>query len=66
MFWDDNTNIKGFFFLYSWQTSGISFAGHNTYGMFPMKGKLLNVREISHNKIMENAEINNNNCIFGP
>jgi DNA gyrase/topoisomerase IV subunit B len=34
--------------------------------MFPVKGKLLNVRKISHKEIMENAEINNVNCILGP
>ncbi len=39
--------------------SGNSFVGHNTYGVFTMKGKLLNVQEISHKEIMENAEINN-------
>jgi len=29
-----------------------------------MKGKLLSVGEIGHKEIMENAEINNINCIL--
>jgi DNA topoisomerase-2 len=45
--------------------NGISFVGHNTYGVFLVKGKLLNVQKISHKEIMENAEINNINHIFG-
>jgi DNA topoisomerase-2 len=35
------------------------------YGVFPKKGKLLNVREINHKEIMENVEINNINWILG-
>jgi DNA gyrase/topoisomerase IV subunit B len=35
------------------------------YGMFLVKGKLLNVQKKSHNEIMENAEINNINHILG-
>jgi len=45
--------------------NGFSFVGHNMYGVFPVKGKLLNVQKISHKKIMENAEINNINHILG-
>jgi DNA gyrase/topoisomerase IV subunit B len=35
------------------------------YGVFPKKGKLLIVREISQQEIIENVEINNINRILG-
>lgn len=47
------------------QMSGISVVGRNKYGVFPLRGKLLNVREASHKQIMENAEINNIKRILG-
>ncbi|KAH7659032.1 DNA topoisomerase type IIA protein [Dioscorea alata] len=37
--------------------AGISVVGRNHYGVFPLRGKLLNVREASHKQIMENQEI---------
>ncbi|XP_066443442.1 DNA topoisomerase 2-alpha [Eleutherodactylus coqui] len=39
--------------------SGLSIVGRDRFGVFPLRGKLLNVREASHKQIMENAEINN-------
>ena len=39
--------------------SGLSVVGRDYYGVFPLRGKLLNVREASHKQIMENAEIKN-------
>lgn len=39
--------------------SGLGVIGRDKYGVFPLRGKLLNVREASHKQIMENAEINN-------
>ncbi|XP_063308256.1 DNA topoisomerase 2-beta isoform X2 [Pelobates fuscus] len=39
--------------------SGLSVIGRDRYGVFPLRGKILNVREASHKQIMENAEINN-------
>ncbi|KAJ7542297.1 hypothetical protein O6H91_10G100200 [Diphasiastrum complanatum] len=45
--------------------SGISVVGRNQYGVFPLRGKLLNVREASHKQIMDNAEINNIKQILG-
>ncbi|KAJ0989896.1 hypothetical protein J5N97_008252 [Dioscorea zingiberensis] len=39
--------------------AGISVVGRNHYGVFPLRGKLLNVREASHKQIMENQEIQN-------
>ncbi|MCO5587675.1 hypothetical protein L7F22_041626 [Adiantum nelumboides] len=45
--------------------SGISVVGRNRYGVFPLRGKLLNVREASHKQIMENQEINHIKQILG-
>ncbi|EMP27615.1 DNA topoisomerase 2-beta, partial [Chelonia mydas] len=39
--------------------SGLGVIGRDRYGVFPLRGKILNVREASHKQIMENAEINN-------
>uniref|UniRef100_A0A8C4YJH7 DNA topoisomerase 2 n=1 Tax=Gopherus evgoodei TaxID=1825980 RepID=A0A8C4YJH7_9SAUR len=39
--------------------SGLGVVGRDRYGVFPLRGKMLNVREASHKQIMENAEINN-------
>ncbi|XP_048869800.1 DNA topoisomerase 2-alpha isoform X2 [Brienomyrus brachyistius] len=45
--------------------SGLSIVGRDRYGVFPLRGKMLNVREASHKQIMENAEINNIIKILG-
>ena len=37
--------------------AGLSTLGRDAYGVFPLKGKLLNVRDASHRAIMANAEI---------
>eukprot|EP00049_Salpingoeca_infusionum_P011783 m.206698 g.206698 ORF g.206698 m.206698 type:complete len:239 (-) comp15027_c2_seq11:2992-3708(-) len=37
--------------------SGLGVVGRDYYGVFPLRGKLLNVREASHKQIMDNAEI---------
>jgi DNA topoisomerase-2 len=37
--------------------SGLSVVGRDFYGVFPLKGKPLNVREASHKQIMSNDEI---------
>lgn len=37
--------------------SGLSVVGRDRYGVFPLKGKLLNVRDASHSKIMNNEEV---------
>ncbi len=37
--------------------SGFGVVGRDRFGVFPLKGKMLNVREASHKQIMENAEI---------
>ncbi|XP_060519505.1 DNA topoisomerase 2 isoform X2 [Cylas formicarius] len=45
--------------------SGLSVIGRDYYGVFPLRGKLLNVREATHKQILENAEINNLVKIIG-
>ncbi|TPX44377.1 hypothetical protein SeLEV6574_g04534 [Synchytrium endobioticum] len=37
--------------------SGLSIVGRDNYGVFPLRGKLLNVREATHAQIMGNQEI---------
>ena len=45
--------------------SGLSVVGRDKYGVFPLRGKLLNVRDASHDQIKNNAEINNIKQILG-
>eukprot|EP00899_Mesostigma_viride_P024673 jgi/Mesvir1/5390/Mv15465-RA.1 len=45
--------------------SGLSVVGRDHYGVFPLRGKLLNVREASHKQIMDNAEISAIKQILG-
>uniref|UniRef100_A0A5S6QLN5 DNA topoisomerase 2 n=1 Tax=Trichuris muris TaxID=70415 RepID=A0A5S6QLN5_TRIMR len=45
--------------------AGFSIVGRDYYGVFPLRGKLLNVREASHKQIMGNAEINHLIKILG-
>ncbi|KAI3643553.1 hypothetical protein MP228_013108 [Amoeboaphelidium protococcarum] len=45
--------------------TGLGVIGRDYYGVFPLRGKLLNVREATHKQIMENAEINNIKQIMG-
>ena len=47
------------------QMEGLVVVGQNHYGVFPLRGKLLNVREASHKKIMENVEIKHIKNILG-
>ena len=37
--------------------AGLGVVGRDKYGVYPLRGKLLNVREASHKQIMENKEI---------
>lgn len=39
------------------QVSGLSVVGRDKYGVFPLRGKLLNVREAGSRQVSENAEI---------
>jgi DNA topoisomerase II len=45
--------------------SGLSVVGRDKYGVFPLRGKLLNVREASDKQITGNAEIQNIKKILG-
>ncbi|XP_076089430.1 DNA topoisomerase 2-alpha-like isoform X1 [Mytilus galloprovincialis] len=45
--------------------AGLGVVGRDKYGVFPLRGKLLNVREATHKQIMDNAEINNVIKIMG-
>jgi DNA topoisomerase-2 len=46
--------------------TGLGIIGRNKYGIFPLKGKLLNVRDIKNiTKLLENDEINNIKKIMG-
>ncbi|EGG19554.1 DNA topoisomerase II [Cavenderia fasciculata] len=40
-------------------TAGISVVGWDHYGVFPLRGKVINVREVSHRSILANEEIRN-------
>jgi DNA topoisomerase-2 len=45
--------------------SGLGVVGRDHYGVFPIRGKLLNVREASHDQIMKNTEIQHIRQILG-
>lgn len=45
--------------------SGLNVIGRNQYGIFPLKGKLLNVRNVSITKVSANEEIKNLVKILG-
>lgn len=44
---------------------GLNIVGRDRYGVFPLKGKLLNVKDISLKKLSENDEITNIKKIMG-
>ncbi|THH09412.1 hypothetical protein EW145_g2021 [Phellinidium pouzarii] len=45
--------------------AGLGVVGRNNFGVFPLRGKLLNVREAKHDTIMKNEEIQNVKKILG-
>ncbi|KAI0077419.1 type II DNA topoisomerase, partial [Panus rudis PR-1116 ss-1] len=45
--------------------AGLSVVGRDNYGVFPLRGKLLNVRDAKHEQIMKNEEIQNLKKILG-
>lgn len=45
--------------------SGLSVIGRDYYGVFPLKGKFLNVREASHRMILQNDEVQHLVSILG-
>lgn len=49
----------------SFAISGLEVIGRDKYGVFPLKGKLLNVREATPKQLLENEEIKNLKRILG-
>lgn len=49
----------------SFAISGLEVIGRDYYGVFPLKGKLLNVREATANQLLNNEEIKNLKQILG-
>lgn len=45
--------------------AGLSVVGRDRYGVFPLRGKLLNVREASSTQVTNNNEIGNIKKILG-
>ena len=45
--------------------SGLSVVGRDKYGVFPLRGKLLNVRDASIKQVTDNSEITNLKKILG-
>jgi len=45
--------------------AGIEVVGRDNYGVFPLRGKLLNVREAVNKQVLENKEIQNMIKILG-
>ena len=45
--------------------SGLSVVGRDDFGVFPLRGKLLNVREAAHDQIVKNVEIQHIKQILG-
>ncbi|KAN0032195.1 hypothetical protein ACTFIV_006072 [Dictyostelium citrinum] len=45
--------------------AGLSVVGRNAYGVFPLRGKLLNVRDVNPKQLLSNEEINNLTTILG-
>ncbi len=49
----------------SYAISGLEIIGYKKYGVFPLKGKLLNVREATASQLVNNEEIKNIKKIMG-
>ncbi|EAU87295.2 DNA topoisomerase II [Coprinopsis cinerea okayama7 len=45
--------------------AGLGVVGRDNFGVFPLRGKLLNVREACHDQVMKNEEIQNIKKIMG-
>ncbi|WWD03111.1 hypothetical protein V865_001158 [Kwoniella europaea PYCC6329] len=45
--------------------SGLAVVGRDEYGVFPLRGKLLNVREAGHDQIIKNVELQHIRQILG-
>ena len=49
----------------SMAVSGLSVVGRDKYGVFPLKGKVMNIKGMSHRQIFDNTEITNMKKIIG-
>ena len=49
----------------SMAVSGLSVVGRDKYGVFPLKGKVMNVKDSTQSQIMKNSEITNLKKIIG-
>ena len=49
----------------SMAVSGLSVVGRDKYGVFPLKGKIMNVKDSTKNQIMNNSEITDLKKILG-
>ena len=60
-------SIISYIFFHLWHLDIIilGVVGRDYYGVFPLKGKLLNVREALHAQIMKNEEVQNIAKILG-
>lgn len=45
--------------------SGLSIVGRDTFGVFPLRGKLMNVRDRAAKDVVDNAELSNIKKILG-
>lgn len=45
--------------------SGLSVVGRDLFGVFPLRGKMLNVRDANHSQILENQEVQSLKKILG-
>jgi DNA topoisomerase-2 len=45
--------------------AGLSVVGRDRYGIFPLRGKVLNVRDVKIDKVMDNEELNSIKEIMG-
>ena len=45
--------------------TGLSVVGRDRYGVFPLRGKLMNVKDVTPKKLLENEEIQNIKKILG-
>lgn len=45
--------------------AGLAVVGRDNFGVFPLRGKLLNVREAKHDQILKNEEIQSIRQIMG-
>ena len=45
--------------------SGLSVLGREKFGVYPLRGKMLNVRDAAHSRILQNEEVNQLQTILG-